>query len=230
MDSHLRQSARFELKMACDEVCLPDMRSWLQLHPAAFVEAYPPRQVNNVYMDTYGLRCVSDVLMGVSDRSKLRFRWYGVDDSSVRGVLELKCRSNYTRWKESCSIPHAFNLTAISWGDWMQRLREHARGTVAVWLSQVDQPTLLNRYWREYYETVDERVRVTLDYDQRACSQIAHLAPNLTSEILLDRRAVIEFKFDPALYQSVSDMLSRFPVRVERYSKYVNGMTSSVFV
>jgi hypothetical protein len=70
------QSTRYEVKMACDQVYLPDVRAWVQLHPAAFIEAYPLRQVNSLYFDTLDGDCLNANLIGISERRKLRLRWY----------------------------------------------------------------------------------------------------------------------------------------------------------
>ena len=56
--------------------------------------------VNSLYFDTYEVGCLTDNLFGVSDRTKLRFRWYGDDFRRVRGHLELKGKSNQLGWKE----------------------------------------------------------------------------------------------------------------------------------
>ncbi len=230
MDNQLPESTRYEVKMTCEEMYLPDVRSWVQLHPEVFVEAYPPRRVNNVYLDTLDTDSLNDNLTGVGERSKLRFRWYGEAITAVQGILELKCKSNHLRWKRYRPIPAIFDLTQISWRDWIAQLRAHADDQAIVWLSLADQPSLLNRYMREYYETIDGQIRVTLDYDQRVYNQIGHLRPNLTSEMLMEQPIIIEVKSDPVFYPRVSEVLSSFPPRVERYSKYVTAMLSSSYL
>jgi len=228
MDKSVMQSARYEIKMTCDEMYLPDVRSWLRLHPDGFADTYPLRQVNNLYLDTSALDCLNDNLTGASQRSKLRFRWYGKDRSSVPGVLELKCKSNQLSWKERWPVPVTFDLTTISWRDLIRQMQERAKGVFAVWLSCIVRPTLLNSYTREYYESMDRQIRVTIDYDQKVYEQITHPELNLTFSTPIERRIVIEVKSDPALYRRVSNVLSSFPLRVERNSKYVNGLIESL--
>jgi hypothetical protein len=218
---------RYEVKMTCDEIYLPEVRSWIQLHPAGFVEAYPPRQVNNVYLDTTEMDCLNDHLDGILDRSKLRFRWYGRDPSSVQGVLELKHKSSWVGWKEYSPVPVAFDLTAVSWHDWIQQLRTYAEGDIAVCLAWRDRPTLLNSYLREYFESSDRQVRVTLDHDQAIYEQLVYSSPNLTFRTLVDRCIVIEVKSEVRFSRRVSDVLSSFPLQTEPSSKYVRGMMTS---
>ena len=218
---------RYEVKMTCDEVHLPEVRSWVRLHPAGFVEAYPSRQVNNVYLDTVELDCLNDHLDGIAERSKLRFRWYGQDPSSVRGVLELKHKSSRVGYKEYSPIPVTFDLTTISWHDWMQQLRAHAEGNAAVHLALREHPTLLNSYRREYYESIDRQIRVTVDYDQASYEQLVYRSPNLVSRMPIDSLAVIELKSNVQFSRRVSDVLSSFPLQTEPNSKYVRAVAKS---
>jgi hypothetical protein len=218
---------RYEVKMTCDEIHLPTVRSWMRLHPVGFVEAYPPRQVNNVYLDTVELDCLNDHVDGIAERSKLRFRWYGQDVASVRGVLELKHRSSQVGYKEYSPIPVTFDLTTISWHDWMRALRAHAEGNVAVHLASREHPTLLNRYWREYYESSDGQVRVTVDYGQISFEQLVYRSPNLALRMPDDSPVVIECKADVQFSRRVSDVLSLFPLQAEPNSKYVRAVSEA---
>jgi hypothetical protein len=218
---------RYEVKMTCDEIYLPEVRSWVQLHPAGFVKVYPPRQVNNVYLDTTELDCLNDHLDGVFERSKLRFRWYGRDPSSARGILELKHKSSLVGWKEYNPIPVSFDLTTICWHDWMQQLRAYAEGNVAVYLASRERPALLNSYVREYYESGDRQVRVTVDYEQAIYEQLGYLSPNLGFRMSVDSYVVIEVKSEVRFSRRVSDVLASFPLQTEPNSKYVRGVMAS---
>jgi len=222
------EPCRYEVKMTFSEMHLPDVRSWVRLHPDAFLEAYPPRWVNTLYFDTHGIDCLNDNLIGANERRKLRFRWYGDDCSTVRGGLELKCKVNRLGWKERCPIPLTFDLTAASWSDLVRRMRKHAHGSFAVWLSCVDQPVLIYRYMREYYESVDHLVRVTIDYDHAVYEQFTYSVPNLTVRAPVEEQNVVEVKSDATLSRRVSDVLSSLPLQVRRNSKYVNGMVGSL--
>jgi hypothetical protein len=224
----MEKASRYEVKMTCDEVYLPDVRAWVRLHPDLFIEAYPPRQVNNVYFDTCEIDCLMDNLIGTGRREKLRFRWYGDDYSTVQGTLELKRKSNQLGWKEHCPIPVTFDLTKTSWSILTQQMQEQANDTFAVWLSYLNQPALINSYMREYYESMDRQVRVTLDYHQVAYEQISHFTPNLVIQAPVPSRVVVEVKADATLHRRVSNTLSSFPLQVERNSKYVNGVLDSL--
>jgi hypothetical protein len=170
---------------------------------------------------------MEDNLNGVAERAKLRYRWYGLDHTAVRGVLELKNKSNRLGWKEYGDVPTSFDLTAISWYDWMCELRAQATGPFAVWLAQSSHPTLINSYTREYYESPDEQVRVTLDHDLVFYDQLAYSQPNLHYGTWADDRVVIEVKAGSRLHRRVSQVLAHFPFRPDRFSKYVQGLLAA---
>ena len=81
---------------------------------------------------------------------------------------------------------------------------------------------------REYYETMDRNVRLTIDYNQAAYEQIVHLTPNLTIKAPVPSQIVVEVKADAALHRRVSNVLSSFPLQVGRNSKYVSGVIESL--
>ena len=103
---------RYEIKLACPEsqgqVAL--VRAWVRTHRAAFMVAYPPRRVNNIYFDSHTLSNLDDNLAGISERCKLRLRWYGADTAIVRGQLELKQKSNTLGSKIVRPLPFMLDL------------------------------------------------------------------------------------------------------------------------
>jgi len=222
------QSRRYELKMVCAETHLPDVRAWVRIHPALFFERYPPRRVNSLYFDTLEGDCVTANLLGLSDRQKLRLRWYGKNCASVQGILELKCKESQLGWKEYFPLESTLDLTTISWPELMQHLRQEVSGPFAIWLSHIHQPLLITSYTREYYESMDRQVRATIDYDLKAYDQVRYPMPNLVCQAAIDNVVVVEVKADAQLHRRVSNILSSFPMQVVRNSKYVNGIMGSL--
>jgi hypothetical protein len=222
------QPTRYEIKMTCDDLYLADVRAWIRLHPASFIEAYPPRRVNSLYFDTIEGNCLDANLLGVGERRKLRLRWYGEDCTSITGTLELKCKTNQLGWKEYFPLQETFDFASVSWTEFIHRLHKQVDGKFALWLSYANQPTLIISYVREYYESIDHQVRVTIDYDLRAYEQLMFVAPNLTCAAPARDCVVVEVKSNIQLYRRVSDILSSFHLQIGRNSKYVNGVMGSV--
>ncbi len=109
------KSLRYEVKMTCSEIHLPDARAWINLHPDLFSEAYPPRQVNSLYFDTRDLDCLNDNLIGTGQRKKLRLRWYGAGYDAVQGTLELKCKSNQPKTEPQKIYTHGTCILCTAW-------------------------------------------------------------------------------------------------------------------
>ena len=228
MDGPFPKSTRYEVKMTCPEAHLPEVRSWLRVQSDPFGETYPPRQINNIYLDSQAAGSLEDHLDGVSSRQKLRFRWYGPDADAAQGNLELKCRAGRLGWKKHYPIPYTFDLTRTLWHLWLGQLRDQADGEATLWLSTVARPTLVNRYMREYLATLDGQIRLTIDYQIRAYDQLLYTVPNLDFPLPIEPQVVIELKSDPAHLRRLSDILTQFPLRAARHSKYVTGIESAL--
>ena len=54
------QELRFEKKFVCDRHSAQDVHAIITLHPAGFRHVHPPRQINNVYLDSEDFSCYQD--------------------------------------------------------------------------------------------------------------------------------------------------------------------------
>ncbi len=230
-------SLRYELKLSCDAAHLAQARIWIRLHPEGFRVAYPPRTVNNLYLDTPNLNSFNANLEGVADREKVRLRWYGVQEAASstshlqtrisNPTLELKYKRNLLGGKQqqvlACELdwqqPYAHILATI---------QQTADSKWQQWLTSASQPTLINCYRREYYVTVDGAIRATLDYQQVVYDQRHVLRPNLHRPSLIPDLLVIELKTTPEHIERLQWAIGRFPIPRSRNSKYVNGVLGGV--
>jgi hypothetical protein len=224
---------RYEVKMVCDRSLLPQARSWIRLHPAGFVVAYPPRRVNSLYIDTPHLSSLNDNLEGLSLRQKLRLRWYGDEMTNIQPYLELKQKRDLLGRKERHLLPCELDMT-LPWREILQIIRAETRflrkqsdKNLVSMLQTVTQPTL-NHYQREYYVTADGAIRVTLDFDQAAYDQRLSLRPNLHIRLPINDTVVIEVKTDQEHAERLQEIAGRFPVRRSRNSKYAGGLLTAL--
>ncbi len=215
---------RHEIKMTTERIALPWIHSWLRLHPAGFSELYPPRRVNNVYFDTPELASYEENLAGVAERVKLRMRWYGTDMNNVRGTVEMKCKHALDGWKVSQKLQATIDLAAQSWSQITTALRAELRDAMRLTLEFANRPVLINRYDREYHQTVDGKVRVTLDYTQEVFAQWSASAPNLHLAVPVRDLVIVEAKADRADHDRLAQVASAFPLRMSKASKYVSGV------
>ncbi|MBN2001863.1 MAG: VTC domain-containing protein [Anaerolineae bacterium] len=216
---------RYEVKIPLPATLSADVDAWVRLHPAHWKIAYPPRQVNNVYFDSAALTGLNGNLSGVSDRAKLRLRWYGPDLGTVAGGhLELKRKQGMAGWKETAAVPAVLDLTTPSWPALVRELRATTSPEARAWLNCFAAPVLVNHYQRAYYATPDGRLRLTVDRCLCAYPQRAANRPNLSRESPAVALIVVELKAPIDAAPQLSKALAGFPAPVDRFSKYVQGM------
>jgi len=210
---------RYELKLASDEAGYPELKMALRLHRAGIRTLYPTRVVQSLYLDTTYGRALQENLGGISEREKIRLRWYGDESRTVAGVLERKGRVNSLGWKEVLPLPAKL---ALAGQERRRFVRELARLTDARWRAHLAtlEPVQWVRYRREYLTSADLRVRLTLDRelffsDQRPLARIsdAERAPR-------PRLLVLELKCGPEDLDGARTILEDLPVPLGRCSKF----------
>jgi hypothetical protein len=220
------EDARYEVKFVGPATQRHVLERWLSTHPSGFFEPYPPRQVSSVYFDTYDCAAYEQNLVGASERQKLRFRWYGDDETRGRGALELKLRRNRLGWK----VVHPVDGIPLdaSWTEIRSKLRSQLPPKARLWLELNPLPVLISRYHRRYFVSADRRLRVTVDKDLRLFDQRLRRSPNLLRRSRLPESVVIEFKCGAADRQIVASAIQGLPLRASRHSKYVVGVQALV--
>jgi len=219
---------RYELKLLCPAHMAAQTRMWVRHHPAGLRVAYPPRRVNSIYLDTPGLSMLTANLDGLAVRSKLRLRWHGDALTVIHPHLELKHKNNLLGRKERTLLSCDLDLR----GPWTTILANVLACLEPSWrlrLGSTTQPTLLNRYWREYYVTPDGAVRVTLDTEQTAYDQRFSARPNTRCRLPIEDVVVIEIKADEIYADRVQEIANAFPVSRTRNSKYAKGMLAALY-
>jgi SPX domain protein involved in polyphosphate accumulation len=191
-------------------------------HPAAFREVYPPRVVNNLYLDSPSLHNYHDHVNGAANRSKTRVRWYGAARAQIEApTLEVKLKRGLISGKEAEPLsPVSFNGQGV--GPVLKEVFAHSRlpENVQTGLQQL-QPTLFNRYRRWYFLSADRRFRLTLD------SELQFGPPetkSAESELPSSPQVIVEVKFEPQFNDGAARVTNFFPMRMVRCSKYVLGI------
>ena len=228
-------SPRYEIKLHCEPHHLDQLHAWVRVHPDHWRVTYPARQVNNLYFDTYDYKSLNDNLGGVSGRRKLRLRWYGPGLEAIAAAqLELKCKEGMVGWKETWLFDvsaeesrQELDLPHQSWSALRRAIQNATDARAHLWMAWFSYPVLINHYQRAYYATADQTVRLTIDsklhcYDQRFSTH-----PNLRRPSPVADRVIVELKADRRHYSRLVNLLARFPIRMDRYSKYVQGMLAA---
>lgn len=216
------ESGRYERKFLIPHSEYHHLERWLQNREEGFYRPYPSRLINNVYFDRPTFEAYSDSLSGVSDRAKVRYRWYGTSPFPIAGQLEVKRRRNRVGWKLTFRVDADFD-TCSDWTSLTRVIYRELPPEGRFWLSEHPLPVLLNRYSRAYWASRCGAIRVTLDTGHRVFDQRYGRIPDTWKHATLDR-VVMEIKCPPSEVESACRLLARLPVPVSRHSKYCSGL------
>lgn len=222
------EEARYEVKFVGYPGALSRLETWLTSHSLGFREAYPLRQVNNIYFDSPHLDAFRDNIAGISSRVKWRLRWYGDTLEPSSGNLELKVRRNRLGWKDVWPVPSLPPLGRSSWREVQRSMRTQLPPEVRLSFESVCIPTVITRYQRLYYVSRCGTVRVTFDQEHEAFDQRAGSRPNIRRRLATPSPLVVEVKFNFEHYNEGKLAIEGMPLRVSRHSKYVVGLSSAL--
>lgn len=218
---------RFERKFFIGELDRFEVEAIVRAHPALFVERFPQRWVNNIYLDSPGLQNYFDNTAGIADRLKVRIRWYGdLIGAILQPVLEFKIKRGLLGTKSSFALaplevrPGFDDVTlrgCIEASDLAPGVRD---------LVLAQQPALVNRYRRKYLESADGRVRLTLDWD-REFLRIDSLRKTGLHVWADSETTIVELKYDPDFDWRAAEIANHFPFRLTKSSKYVQGLEAT---
>ncbi len=220
LENHFRYERKFILEADCRQHAL----FFIKNHPAFFKEIFHSRVVNNIYLDTPKLQFYFANKSGVSERKKLRIRWYGETFGAIqRPKLEYKIKSGLLGDKWSFSLCD-FNFDK---GFEVRSLPEMLRRSELPSPVREDiqnlSPTLLNSYLRTYFLSADGDFRLTLD-EQLAYYRIDNYSNGFLFKIFDATKWIVELKYAPENDHRASEISKAFPYRMNKNSKYVNGL------
>lgn len=215
---------RYEKKLLGEPFTLAEILARVKRHPSGFREVYPPRVVNNIYLDSPALRDYHDHVNGAANRSKTRVRWYGLQSQLLPSpVLERKLKRGMVSGKEAHPLPplsmngaciHSSLDTAFDSAVVPPLLRAGLR---------LLEPALFNRYRRNYFLSHDGRFRLTVDSDLQFV-RVRHDHWPASAPPSPATTIVIELKFGPEVAEDADVITNAFPFRIVRFSKYVTGI------
>lgn len=226
MSLHVPEGSRYELKFVGRSSEHQRLRGWLRTNDAGFRSAYPDRIVNNIYFDSYDYQAYGQNLSGASQRTKLRYRWYGESVTPDAGEIELKCKRNFFGWKLRSTVAEPPYRAGDSWTQIRRRMMAQVDPEARHWLGEHPFPVLINRYLREYFVSADERIRATIDIGLVIYDQRYKPVPNLTRRANLAPTIVVEIKFARSDQAYASEIIQGIPIRVSRHSKYMIGVAA----
>lgn len=216
---------RYERKIPLYNYKISEIESIIKLHPACFKEAFCERRVNSVYFDDLNKSSLLGNLYGESSRVKMRVRWYGDIFGKILPVLELKIKQG------SAGTKRFFPLNEMNIGDYLSL--DEIEGTIRKSdlseevLEQITmrKPVLFITYKRKYYISFDKKFRLTTDTGIQYSD--LEYSTNI-SRLHKDEHDVIEIKYSVSDEYYAKNVITEFPFRLDKNSKYVNGILSTV--
>ncbi|SVE08626.1 uncharacterized protein METZ01_LOCUS461480, partial [marine metagenome] len=190
----LSDDHRIEIKIPLPGHMLSEARFRIHMHPSGLIRTYPARQVNSIYYDSYDLKALRLNESGVSDRVKIRVRWYGNLHQMKEPVLEIKSKTVLSGQKVRISMTTDFDLFSRKWSLLTDDVHRTLPTTMLGIKNLASHPVLINSYQRDYFATQDGNLRVTLDHDIRSFDQLLAAKPNLHRPTVAPDIVVIELK------------------------------------
>ncbi|MFY0603243.1 MAG: VTC domain-containing protein [Flavobacteriaceae bacterium] len=216
---------RFERKFTVPNVfSFAEIEHQIKRNSALFREVYQKRQVNNIYFDTAGYNDYFDNVLGISDRKKMRIRWYGDTFGQInKPVLEVKIKKGLVGDKWTYKLK-SFMLNNDFMNSYIQKILKESEIPLPILESmKMTMPTLLNSYSRTYYLSADNRYRITLDFDL-LYHKIDRRFNNFDKKPEKDKNKIIELKYGLLDDDDAKSISTQFSFRLNKNSKYVNGV------
>lgn len=199
------------------------LESMLQKDTYSFDGYY---SVRSVYFESINNIDFNDKIAGIDTRKKLRIRIYNNDVSVCK--LEIKQKNGDLQQKHSLliSVDDAGELLYGNYGV----LKNYFAGSetslkaYAIMAQGCYRPVVQIEYDRYAYKYPMYDTRITLDMNIRTSeSNMDIFSSDINYIPILHEGAVLELKYSGKLMGFISNMLSRFNLTQESYSKYCSG-------
>jgi len=183
-----------------------------------FKKHYPKRRVNSIYFDTSNYDSIRQNLDGVSNKKKIRIRWYGEQNKLIKPVLEIKSKKGSETKKENFKIkelndlkfPDLKNLKIIK-----DTVNLKTNSKKAIY------PILTTNYDREYFISDNGKIRATIDYNLKSVYLKNLSQLDIVKNFSL--ACILELKYSTKLDKYVRKNLKNITLRLSKNSKFVKS-------
>jgi SPX domain protein involved in polyphosphate accumulation len=211
---------RYEIKFVLDNSRLSDAMQWLYNETTA-IKTYDNRKVNSIYFDDVGFSSVRDNLAGISQRNKLRLRWYG-EQKHTLPIFEVKTKNGRLGCKTTYPIQSIENsLMKLNIDKITSKCISGLEEQNIVFDEHLV-PTLQVNYKREYYKTHDG-IRITIDQNIQFSDTQLHTTLDENNSFPYPF-SVMEIKFKPSMKNTVAKLIKPLHITPKRHSKYLVGL------
>ena len=206
--------SRFERKWFFENGDINSLLQGIYKSKLNYKESFPLRKVNSIYFDDYKLSSIYQNLDGVTEKKKLRIRWYGNKNIITNPVVEIKSKKGFVVNKKTMKIdikaPIPFDINSIN------IIKNKIAEKINAAQSLI--PIISTHYERYYFVSANSKIRVTLD--KNLSSRMLHKYCNYKLLKYFDYK-VLEIKYGLEYDQYVRTYLKKINSRLSKSSKYV---------
>ena len=223
---NLLPNFRYERKFTAEQAYKPELLYYIRKHPAQFREIYYPRQINNIYLDTPLLKFYVNNEIGIAERKKVRIRWYGATFGEARKPkLEYKIKAGLLGDKWGFNLDNFHISPGFDNRNLIKVFNDSELPGPILDDLKFLRPALLNTYHRTYFLSADGRFRLTLDEKMRYY-RVDHPKSNFLRSVPDPTAFIIELKYAPEEDGAANRVAQHLPYRLNKSSKYVNGIVA----
>jgi len=177
---------------------------------------HPKRYVNSIYFDDNNYTSIRENLDGISNREKIRLRWYGKNNFILHNPkLEIKIKKNFLNYKEIFLLKKLDKLNL--------KKTNHVK-LINYEINNIIKKKLLfanitTHYERLYLISSNKKIRATIDYNLKGANFNCFFQNPIfkTSEDV-----VLELKYKQEYDNHVRSNLQKISSRFSKNSKYIN--------
>ena len=219
-----KENLRYERKFTTQNISKSAILLMIKNHPAFFKEIFHPRQINNIYLDTRGLKYYKNNVIGISKRKKVRIRWYGDTFGELhKPKLEYKLKSGLLGDKWTFLLNDFEFNSGFSKILLFESLKKSGLDEVIMEDLKTLEPSLLNTYQRTYFLSADKKFRLTLD-EKMSYYFIQNTNNQFLTKEVQSEACILELKYLPEHDNEAKTISNAIPYRLDKSSKYVNGI------
>jgi hypothetical protein len=223
-------SYRYEVKIPIPLNRYEIVKLWLHNHSLLFCQHHPQRWVNSLYLDLHSLASFEENLSGISQRKKIRIRWYNELNKAENATLEFKHRQAGKGYKVSYKTHLDFSTVPFNWSKVLRKCYQDLPTQGRVEWGNEQYPVLICRYLRDYYISQCNKIRATFDQKIEVFDQRYNTRLNIKRSVSLGDYILLELKCDDKYEQDLANLLANCPLRPSRHSKYVNGVRQLIWL
>jgi len=211
---------RYEKKFILNSYLISNINELENFLSIRLTENFNERRINSIYYDTHNYQFAVDTVNGISNRQKIRIRYYGTLEEFNSPKLEIKSKTGGVGGKEIFDL-NKDNLYQESFSlNQFYKVNSNYRKTI--YLVSLE-PKVIVTYKRKYFLSSCERFRFTLDSDISFKKfDINKSYKNFNKDNLYPfSKTILELKYKLENEYMASQIFKNLPARISSCSKYL---------